>query len=85
MANGLPHRRPAATVAERLAARETGIKRDFLLRVTSGLDERLNHLGAEDFTVENGAGRSLTDVALGVLGPSGRPGSTVWQVAGSDG
>lgn len=71
---------PAATVAKRLAAREAGIKRDFLLRVTCGLDERISHLGAEDFTVENDAGSSLTDVALEVLRLLGWPGSTVWQV-----
>jgi hypothetical protein len=71
---------PAATVAERLAARETGVKRDFLVRVITGLDERLSHLGAEDFTVENGAGRSLTDVALEVLQLLGWRGSTAWQV-----
>jgi hypothetical protein len=40
---------PAATVAERLVAREAGDKRDFVLRVTSGLDERLSRSGAEDF------------------------------------
>lgn len=71
---------PPATVAERLAARETGIKRDFLLRITSGLDERLSRLGVEDFTVENAAGRSLTDVALEVLRLLGWPGSIVWEV-----
>jgi hypothetical protein len=70
---------PAATAAERLAGIETGVKRDFLLRVTSGLDDRLSHLGAEDFTVENGADSSVTDVALEVLRRLGWPGSTVWQ------
>jgi hypothetical protein len=75
---------PAETIAERLAVRETGIKRDFLLGITSGLDERLSHLGAEDFAVENGASRSLTEVALEVLRLLAWPGSTVWHVEESN-
>jgi hypothetical protein len=70
---------PAATVAERLVTRETGIKRDFLLRITLSLDERMSQLGVEDFTVENDAGSSLTDVALEVLRLLGWPGSTEWH------
>ncbi len=69
---------PAATVADRLIARETGLKRDFLLRVTSGLEEQLARLEVEDFTVENDACSSLTDVALEVLRRLGWPASTTW-------
>ncbi len=69
---------PAATVADRLVARETGLKRDFLLRVTSGLEERLARLEVEDFRVENDACSSLTDVALEVLRRLSWPASTTW-------
>ncbi len=69
---------PAATVADRLVARETGLKRDFLLRVTSGLEEQLARLEVEDFTVENDACSPLTDVALEVLRRLGWPASTTW-------
>jgi hypothetical protein len=69
---------PAATVADRLTSREPGVKRDFLLRVTSGLDERISDLGLEDFTVDNDGGRTLTEVALEVLRRLGWPASTTW-------
>jgi hypothetical protein len=64
---------PAGAVIERLRARETGVKRDFLVRIAPGLGDHLNRLGLEDFSVDNGAGRSVTSVALEVLDKLGWP------------
>jgi dephospho-CoA kinase len=70
---------PASTVTDRLMARETGVKQDFLLRITHDLGEQLRHLGVEDFTVQNGPDNSLTNVALEVLGLLGWPASVTWR------
>jgi dephospho-CoA kinase len=64
---------PVRTVIERLRMRETGVKRGFLLRIAPGLGDELSRLRLEDFTVDNGAGRSVTTVALEVLDKLGWP------------
>lgn len=56
-----------AAVRRRLAGRERGVKRDFLLRVAPALAANNDMLGVEDFAVVNDEDRSVTDMALDVL------------------
>lgn len=59
---------PPSVLATRLEQRETGIARDFLLRISPTLADEMAANRIEDFVVENGDDRPLTDVARDVLG-----------------
>jgi hypothetical protein len=58
---------PVAAVRSRLALRETGVKRPFLLRLAEELDGQLEETALEDFVVENSEHRAVTDVAIEIL------------------
>ena len=62
---------PAPTVRERLRRREIGVERDFLLALSQTLAAEPGDRAFEDFIVENGPDRSITDVAEEVLARAG--------------
>lgn len=64
---------PAETVQGRLRRREYGIARDFLMALSQTLAAEIDDLGFEDFAVENGPDRSVTDVAREVTERVGWP------------
>ena len=57
---------PAKTVRERLRRREVGMERDFLVGLSQTLAAEMDGR-AEDFVVDNGPDRSITDVAREVV------------------
>jgi hypothetical protein len=75
---------PRETGSERLTSREPGIKDEFLIRVAPGLDEELSRLAVEDITVDNNATKSVTRVALEVLGRLGWPEAVLAEEAAPD-
>ena len=58
---------PKATMHRRLRTREPGLFQREEMRKSSELDDVLARAGAEDFSVDNDDGRSVTDVANEVL------------------
>lgn len=54
-------------IGRRLRAREPGVSQDFLVGVAPGIAADLAAQRLEDLVVDNGAGRSVTDVALEIL------------------
>jgi hypothetical protein len=64
---------PAETVQDRLHRRECGIARDFLMALSHTLAAESDELGFEDFAVDNGPDRSVTDVAREVAERMGWP------------
>ena len=68
---------PPETVQERLRRREVGLERDFLVALSQTLAVALDGGVVEDFVVENGPDRSITDVAEEVVKRMG------WRVAPS--
>ena len=59
------------TMQERVRGREPGMLQARLVARAEALADILRRSGAEDFTVDNGAGRSITDVAREVLSRAG--------------
>ena len=64
---------PPETVQDRLRRRECGIARDFLMALSHTLAAEIDELVFEDFAVENGPDRSVTDVAREVAERAGWP------------
>ena len=64
---------PPQTVQDRLRRRECGLARDFLMALSPTLDAEIDELRFEDFAVENGPERSVTDVAREVAERVGWP------------
>lgn len=64
---------PAGTVQERVRNRELGVARAFLAGLARRLAQEFDALGLEDFAVDNGDHRSITDVAQEVLMRAGWP------------
>jgi predicted kinase len=64
---------PAETVRDRLRRRECGIARDFLMALSRTLAAEIDELALEDFVVDNGPDRSVTDVAREVAERVGWP------------
>lgn len=64
---------PPEIVRRRLRERERGVARQFLLDLSGTLEEEIDTAGVEDFTVHNGDGRSITDLAREVLARAGWP------------
>ena len=64
---------PADTVQDRLRRRECGVARDFLMGLSRTLAAEIEELAFEDFAVENGSDRSVTDVAREVAERVGWP------------
>ena len=64
---------PADTVQDRLRRRECGVARDFLMALSHTLAAEIEELAFEDFAVENGPDRSVTDVACEVAQRVGWP------------
>ncbi len=62
---------PIATMQERVRTREPGMFREQALDRAAALAVSLERAKAEDFTVQNGDGRSVTDVAREVLSRAG--------------
>ena len=62
---------PPDTVRERLMRREVGCERDFLATLSQTLADRGDALAVEDFVVENGPGRSITELAREVATRAG--------------
>lgn len=58
---------PMATIERRLRHREPGIVRSFLLDLAPKLEASMDALGVEDFAVDNGPGRDISEVAGEVL------------------
>lgn len=54
---------PVDTVQDRLRRRECGVARDFLMALSISLAAEIEELAFEDFVVDNGPDRSVTDVA----------------------
>jgi hypothetical protein len=54
-------------IADRLRQRETGTARAFLLRISPGIAAAMADNAVEDFVVDNGVHRELTDVATEIL------------------
>lgn len=65
-----------ATVQRRLRERECGVAQAFLLQLSRQLERQAAAIGVEDFVVDNGDKRSITDVAREVLVRAGWPFST---------
>jgi hypothetical protein len=59
------------TMKKRLRVREPGMFQAQAIARSATLDDILERAGAEDFTVDNGEGRSVTDVARDVLSLAG--------------
>ncbi len=64
---------PADTVQDRLRRRECGVARDFLMALSRTLAAEIEELALEDFAVENGPDRLVTDVAREVAERVGWP------------
>ena len=64
---------PQATVQDRLRRRECGVAREFLMGLSRTLAAEIEGLAFEDFAVENGPDRSVTDVAREVAERVGWP------------
>ena len=62
---------PLSLMHERLRIREPGMFQDRALERAAELDDILGRAGVEDFTVDNGAGRSIGEVAREVLSLAG--------------
>ena len=62
---------PVQTMQERLLPREPGMIQEHALARAEELDGILERSKAEDFTVDNGPGRSITQVAREVLAHAG--------------
>jgi adenylylsulfate kinase len=64
---------PATTIQDRLRRRESGLARDFLMTLSQTLAAESEGLAFEDFAVDNGPDRSVTDVAREVAERLGWP------------
>ena len=64
---------PAATVQDRLRQREVGIGHDFLLALSQTLEAESARAAVEDFVVDNGPDRTITEVAREVMTRAGWP------------
>ena len=62
---------PVNTMQKRLRAREPGMFRAQAVARSAALSDILDRMRAEDFTVDNGEGRSITNVARDVLTRAG--------------
>ncbi|MCH8207082.1 MAG: hypothetical protein IH956_08765 [Chloroflexi bacterium] len=62
---------PIQTMQERVRIREPGMIQAKAVARAAELDRILEHARAEDFTVDNGPGRSVTEVARDVLSHAG--------------
>ena len=62
---------PVETMQERLKPREPGMIQAQAIARAATLDDILERAQAEDYTVDNGPGRSITDVAREVLSRAG--------------
>ena len=62
---------PIQTMQERLRTREPGLFQKRALARSAELDCILERARAEDFTVDNGPGRSVTQVARDILSQAG--------------
>jgi len=54
---------PQSVISDRLTRRETGLALPFLQRISPIVGAEIDLLAVEDFSVENGAGRTVTAVA----------------------
>ena len=66
---------PVVAMQDRLRVREPGIWQQKFLARAKELDGILKAAGVEDFAVDNGPGRDVTEVAREVLRGAGWPGS----------
>jgi hypothetical protein len=64
---------PADEIRGRLVRREPGVAQGFLLRVAAEMAETMAAQDLGDLVVANGAGRSVTEVALDILQRLGWP------------
>ncbi len=62
---------PVVTMQERVRVREPGMIQEHAVGRAAELDNILERTRAEDFTVDNGEGRSITDVAREMLSSAG--------------
>lgn len=62
---------PVETMQQRVRSRDIGMLQEQLMANSLRLAETLPKARAEDFTVENGDGRSITEVAREILARSG--------------
>jgi hypothetical protein len=56
-----------ATIVRRICEREPGLARAFLTRISNELDYAIAEFDLPGFKVQNGDGRSITDLAFEVL------------------
>ncbi len=64
---------PAATIERRLREREHGVAQGFLLELSGHLERETAATNLEDFIVDNGDERSITEAARDVLVRAGWP------------